>query len=547
MMIPRKIQFVWCWSVLLLTAPGSVLAAIPPPAPLPAVRTLAPGPVAASWDSLQKNYRCPEWFRDAKLGIWAHWSAQSVPEEGDWYGRNMYMQGLRQNESHVAHYGHPSEFGFMEIDHLWKADRWDPEKLMQLYADAGARYFVALANHEDNFDTYDSKYQAWNSVNVGPKRDIIGTWAKVARAHGLRFGVSNHSSHAWHWFQTAYGYDPEGPKAGVRYDAFRLTKADGAGKWWDGLDPRELYGIPAMVMPDGITTKQAARAWHDANNLPWTEDPPANDQRFTDKWFFRAQDLVDKYDPDFLYLDNTGLPLGQTGLDLAAHYYNSNLARHGKLDGVLTAKGLRDERRKAVTLDFERTMPAGLMDEPFEAGTCIGEWHYRRDVVYKTIGHVVRIFVDAVSKNGTFLLSIPIRGDGTIDDREAAVLKDLAKWTKVNGEGIFASRPWKVFGEGPTPVPRGRAGDAPLPYPSADFPFTTKAGRLYVFAMVPPAAALIVKSLGLAGENARPIASVALVGSDETLRWRQDNEALVIEKPERQPSADVVSFRVSFK
>ncbi len=529
-----------------LTAVG--FAAIPPPAPLPATHMVAPGPFAPAWESLEKNYHCPEWFRDAKLGIWAHWSAQCVPEQGDWYARNLYMQGLRQNEYHVAHYGDPADFGFMEIDHLWKAERWDPEKLMQLYVDAGARYFVALANHEDNFDTYDSKYQAWNAVNVGPQRDIIGTWAKVARAHGLRFGVSNHSSHAWHWFQTAYGYDPEGPKATLRYDAFRLTKADGQGKWWDGLDPRELYGLPAIVMPDGIVTKQDARAWHDAHTLPWTEDPPPRDPHFTDKWFFRAQDLIDKYDPDFLYLDNTGLPLGQAGLDVAAHYYNANVARHGgRLDGVLTAKGLKDERRHAVTLDFERVVPAGLMDEPFQASTCIGDWHYRRDIDYKTVGHVVRIFVDVVSKNGTFLLNIPQRGDGSIDDRELAILHGLANWTRVNGEGIFASRPWKKFGEGPTEVPRGRAGDSPVPYTPADFRFTTKDGKLYVFAMTPPTGAVTVKSLGLKAEFSRPIAAVALVGSDATMHWIQDDSTLTIDKPERLPSDDVISFRVTFK
>ena len=543
----EKFRLVGVTPALLLAAPAFVFAAIPPPAPLPAGHTLAPGPVAANWESLEKNYRCPDWFRDAKFGIWAHWSAQSVPEEGDWYGRNMYMQGLKQNESHVAHYGPPSEFGFMEIDHLWTAEKWDPEKLMQLYVDAGARYFVALANHEDNFDTYDSKYQAWNSVNVGPKRDIIGTWAKVARVHGLRFGVSNHSSHAWHWFQTAYGYDPEGPKAGVRYDAFRLTKADGVGKWWDGLDPRDLYGIPTFVMPDGITTKKDARDWHDKNDLPWTEDPPPKDPAFTEKWFFRAQDLVDKYDPDFFYLDNTGLPLGQAGLDIAAHYYNANIARHGKLDAVLTAKGLRDERRTAVTLDFERTVPAGLQEEPFQSSTCIGAWHYQRGQTYKTVGHVLRIFVDIVSKNGTFCLSIPMRGDGTIDEQELGVVQGIAKWNKVNGEGIFASRPWKIFGEGPTQIPRGRAGDAPIAYTSADFRFTTKDGKLYVFALTPPTEALTIKSLGASAEFSRPIASVALVGSDEALHWTQNADALTIEKPARLPSDDVVSFRVTFK
>ncbi len=517
--------------------------------PLPAVRTIAPGPFQPTWESLVANYQCPDWFRDAKLGIWAHWSAQCVPEEGDWYARSMYMQGNRQYEAHLAKYGHPSEFGFMEIDNLWKAEHWEPEKLMELYIDAGAKYFVALANHEDNFDTYDSRYHDWNAVRVGPHRDIVGTWAKIARAHGLRFGVSNHSSHAWHWFQTAYGYDAEGPKATLRYDAFTLTEADGKGKWWEGLDPRDLYGKPAIVIPDGFTTAKEVRDWHDKNDLPWTEDPPPNDPEFVDKWFFRAQDLVDKYDPDFLYLDNTELPLGQAGLDIAAHFYNANIARHGgKLDAVLTAKGLKPEHRGAVVQDFERSISnGGIQDRPFETDTCIGQWHYKKDIVYKTVGQVVRMFVDVVSKNGTLLLSIPQRGDGTIDDREVAFLHGLAAWNHVNGDGIFGSRPWLVFGEGPTQVPRGRAADAPIPYGPEDIRFTTKGGKLYIFLLAEPTGAIAVKSLGLAAPTGRHVKEIALVGSDETVRWQQDAAALHIEKPDRLPSADVISYRVTLE
>jgi alpha-L-fucosidase len=539
-----------CTATLLLAA--ALFVAVPPgPAaePLPAERKLAPGPFQPTWESLTANYQCPEWFRDAKLGIWAHWSAQCVPEEGDWYARNMYMQGNRQYDAHVAKYGHPSESGFMEIDHLWKADRWDPEKLMQLYVDAGAKYFVALANHEDNFDAYDSRYQDWNSVRVGPHRDIVGTWAKVARAHGLRFGVSNHSSHAWHWFQTAYGYDAEGPKAGVRYDAFRLTKADGKGKWWEGLDPRGLYGNPSTVIPDGITTKKAAREWHDANDLPWTEAPPPDDERFVNRWFFRLQDLIDKYDPDFLYLDNTELPLGQAGLDIAAHFYNANIARHGgKLDAVLTAKGVREVRRPAVVQDFERSVSnGGIQPRPFETGTCIGQWHYKKDITYKTVGQVVRTLVDVVSKNGTLLLSIPQRGDGTIDDREVAFLQGLAQWTKVNGEGIFGSRPWLVFGEGPTQVPRGRAGDNVIPYTAEDMRFTTKGGKLYLFLLAESTGPVAVKSLGLESPTGRRVKEIALVGSAESVRWQQAGVALTIEPPAVRPSADVISYRVTFE
>jgi alpha-L-fucosidase len=516
--------------------------------PLPAERQIAAGPFQPTWESLSAHYQCPEWFRDAKFGIWAHWSAQCVPEQGDWYARSMYIQGTAPYDYHVAHYGHPSEFGFMELDHRWKAEHWDPERLMELYIAAGAKYFVALANHEDNFDCYDSKYHAWNSVNVGPQRDIVGIWARVARAHGLPFGVSNHSSHAWHWFQTAYGYDAKGPRAGVRYDAYRLTTADGKGKWWDGLDPQDLYGGPRIVIPDGFTSMKVAQAWHDAHDLPWTEAPPPDDPHFVNAWFFRLQDLIDKYDPDFLYLDNTELPLGQAGLDIAAHFYNANIARHGgRLEAVLTAKGLRPEHRRALVQDWERSVGDGIQPHPFETDTCIGQWHYKKDIQYQTVGQVARILVDVVSKNGTLLLSIPQRGDGTIDEREVAFLQDMAAWMKVNGEGIFSSRPWKVYGEGPTQVPRGRAADQPLPYTQNDIRFTTRDGRLYVFVMAIPTEAIAVKSLGLAAGLAPPIAVVSLVGSNEPVRWKQDEDALRIEKPARMPSADVISFKVTFK
>jgi alpha-L-fucosidase len=517
-------------------------------APLPAGRRIAAGPFQATWDSLIDQYRCPEWFRDAKLGIWAHWSAQCVPGQGDWYARSMYLQGHKHYEYHVTHYGHPSEAGFMEIDHRWTADRWDPEALMQLYVAAGAKFFVALANHEDNFDCYDSKYHAWNSVNVGPRRDIVGTWARVARAHGLRFGVSNHSAHAWHWLQPAYGYDAEGPRAGVRYDAFRLTKADGKGRWWDGLDPQELYGRPSTVIPDGFTSKKAAQAWHDTNNLPWTELPPPHDQHFVDKWFFRLQDLIDHYRPDFLYLDDTELPLGQAGLDIAAHYYNQSMATHGgKLEAVLTAKGLSGAHRPAVVQAWERSVSGGLQAAPFETDTCIGQWHYQQDIHYKSVGQIVRTLVDVVSKNGTLLLSVPQRGDGTIDDREAAFLHGMARWIGVNGEGIFGSRPWTVFGEGPTEAPRGRAADDAIAYTPADLRFTTKDGQLYVFALALPTETLVVRALGRGAPTGRAVRDVALVGSAEVIRWRQDADALRIEKPAQWPSEEVVSFKIALQ
>jgi alpha-L-fucosidase len=528
--------------------PSTILGKTYETAPLPEIRTISKGPFEPTWESLIANYECPEWFRDAKFGIWAHWSAQCVPEQGDWYGRSMYIQGHPQYEYHVKTFGHPTEVGFMEIDHLWKADKWDSEALMDLYIEAGAKFFVALANHEDNFDCYDSKYHAWNSVNVGPMRDVVGTWAKVARKHGLRFGVSNHSTHSWHWLQPAYGYDAEGPLAGQRYDAYRLTKEEGKGKWWEGLDPQELYSKPSIVIPNGFTNAKAAQTWHDMNNLPWTELQPPNDAHFVNKWFFRLKDLIDSYEPDFLYLDNTEIPFGQVGLDIVAHYYNQSIADHsGKQESVLTAKGLSGAHRPAVTQAWERSVGGGIQEAPFETDTCIGQWHYKKDIDYKTAGQVMRILVDVVSKNGTLLLSIPQKGDGTIDDQERIVLKDLGKWMHINSEGIYGSRPWKTYGEGPTQTPRGRDADMPIPYTQEDMRFTTKDGFLYIYVLAVPETPIQVKTLGLSHRFTQAVKSISMLGSDEPIRWQQEDEFLSIECPNKLPCNEVITFKIAFK
>ena len=254
----------------------------------------ARGPVAASWQSLADHYRVPDWFRDAKLGLWAHWGPQSVPEQGDWYGRFLYMQGHPDYDHHLKTYGHPSVAGMKDIQNLWHAERWDPEALIARYVKAGAKYFMALACHHDNLDCFDSRYHNWNSLRVGPKRDVIGTWEPIVRRAGLKFGVSNHSSHAWHWYAPAYAYDPEGAMKGIRYDAFRLTREDGKGQWWEGLDPQELYAGRHFVAPDGLDTIDAMDKWHDANDGQWLETAPPNDPAYVTKWLLRQTDLVTK-------------------------------------------------------------------------------------------------------------------------------------------------------------------------------------------------------------------------------------------------------------
>ncbi|MBN1416009.1 MAG: alpha-L-fucosidase [Bacteroidales bacterium] len=505
-----------------------------------------------TWESFETHYQCPEWFRDAKFGIWSHWSAQCVPEAGDWYARNMYIQGWPQYDYHIAHYGHPSKFGFMEIDNLWKAENWDPEKLMELYKRAGAKYFVTLANHHDNFDNYNSKHHAWNSVNVGPKKDIVGTWEKIARKNGLFFGVSNHSSHAWHWFQTAYGYDGEGPLAGVRYDGATLTKADGKGKWWEGLDPQELYTGPTIVIPDGINGADSVAAWHKANNRPWNEDPPVNNPDFTEKWFLRCRDLIDSYHPDYIYFDNTGLPLGQTGLDIVAHYYNSSMQwNNGKLHAVATGKKLKGDQNKGIVEDRERGYAGEIMPRPWQTCTCIGDWHYNRETYnqnkYKTVQRVVHQLIDIVSKNGNLLLSIPMRGDGTIDELEIAFLEGMADWMEINGEAIFSTRPWKTFGEGPTQIKSGMFNERRIQFVPEDIRFTAKGETLYAFIMGwPENKDLVIKSLAKRSLflQDKDITAVSMLGCNDPVTWNQDEQGLAVQLPEKAPCEHAVTLKI---
>jgi alpha-L-fucosidase len=520
---------------------------------------ITPGPFKPAWDSLAGGYHCPEWFRDAKFGIWAHWSAQCVPEHGDWYARDLYLEGTKDYILQVKERGHPSQSGFMEIDNAWKAEKWDPEKLMALYKRAGAKYFVALANHHDNFDAYDSKYQPWNSVNLGPKKDIVGIWARVARENGLRFGVSNHSSHAWHWFQPAYGHDVEGPLAGVPYDAGRLTKADGKGTWWDGLDPQDLYGGLRMPMPDNLKTAQEAIAWHKQNDGHWYESIPPNDHGYSAKWFLRAQDLVDKYHPDLLYFDDTELPLGKYGLAIAAHYYNASAASHdGRVEVVLNAKHMQPEHAAAVVGDIERGVSETIRPEPWQTDTCIGSWHYDRAIFtehrYKTTGQVVRMLADIVSKNGNLLLSVPVRGTGEIDEDEVAFLQGMAAWMDVNQEAIFGTRPWRVYGEGPSTIEHAEKGTfggtrdvRKQPYTSADIRFTKKGDVVYAILLAwPTDQAALIKTMADHGAEmeGRGISEVSLLGSSETLKWTRDTTGLHVALPKTPPCEHAFVLKV---
>ena len=498
-----------------------------------------------SWESLVAGYNAPEWFRDAKFGIWAHWSAQCVPEFGDWYARKMYLQGDAVYDHHLRTYGHPADNGFIEMYPRWKAEKFDPDRLLELYVKAGAKYFVALANHHDNFDTYNSKYHAWNSVRLGPKKDIVGLFAKAARQRGLKFGVSNHSAHTWHWFQTAYGYDPEGPRKGQRYDAFKLSRAMGRGKWWADLDPQELYGGRVMPMPDGIASIAEANAWHDKHDYVWDENVPAANPAFAKSWLLRCKDLIDSYQPDLIYFDNTGLPLGQYGLDIAAYYYNAAARWHGKPDVVINGKNLPPDRCKALVNDMERGLRSNIEPFPWQTDTCIGDWHYSRPLYeangYRSADYVIHVLCDVVAKNGNLLLSIPVRGDGSIDEKEEAIVEGIASWMARFSEAIYGTRPWMVSGEGPTVVAAGQFSEGNTkPFTAADIRYTTKAGALYAMTLGRPETGRITLTSIKQGQVSR----VEVVGTPAPLAFRQDAAGLHVELPAAASHAYGIALKI---
>jgi len=520
---------------------------------------IVPGKFQPTWQSLSQ-YQVPEWFQDRKFGIWAHWGPQCEAEDGDWYARYMYVEGSGQNRFHVQHYGPPSQFGFKDVIHEWKAQNWDPDKLIALYKRAGAQYFFALANHHDNFDNWDSKYQPWNSVQVGPHKDIIGGWAKAARAQGLPFGISVHAAHAWSWYEVAQGSDKKGPKAGVPYDG-KLTKADGRGKWWDGLDPQDLYAQNHTPSPGFENASSIHARWN------WGNGVSQPDLAYCQKFYNRTADLIKKYRPDLLYFDDTSLPLwpvSDAGLKIAADFYNTNLAKSGgRSEGVIFGKILDDEEKKCIVWDIERGVPNSTLPYAWQTDTCIGGWHYDRATyernLYKTANTVIHMLVDIVSKNGNLLLNIPVRGDGTIDDKEVHVLEGIAAWMDVNKEAIFSTRPWKTFGEGPASdgvalssqgfnEGRGKA------FTNQDMRYTvSKDGHtLYAFALGwPTGGTAVFKSLGTAANLLdRSIAGVTLLGNQGNVSWKQTADGLEITGIPSAPgsdAADAAVFKIALK
>ncbi len=515
---------------------------------------LAPSssPFQPTWDSLAQ-YQTPDWYRDAKFGLWAHWGPQCQPERGDWYARGMYEEGSDQYKFHVAKYGHPSKFGFKDVINEWKAEEWNPDELLALYKKAGAKYFVCLANHHDNFDLYDSSHQAWNSTRLGPKKDLVGGWAKATKKQGLRFGVSVHAAHTWSWLETAQRADKNGPLAGVPYDG-KITTADGQGKWWQGYDPQALYAQNHPLSENSQDNGMIHKQWNWGNGVT----PPSKE--YCEKFYNRTIELLDKYEPDVVYFDDTALPLwpvNDAGLRIAAHMYNTSAQRHGgRNEAVILGKILTPEQRKCLVWDIERGQSNQIETLPWQTCTCIGQWHYDRRIYdnhgYKSAQTVIHTLIDVVSKNGNLLLSVPVRGNGTIDDQERAVVEGIAAWMQVNGESIYGTRPWKLFGEGPAQEnaaalsAQGFNEGKGKPFGAEDIRYVTKGKTLFATALGWPAnGRLLLKSLALGGpHHSGKVKQVELLGAPGKLKFEHTKEGLVVVLPTQKPNAIAYALKI---
>jgi alpha-L-fucosidase len=473
---------------------------------------VAAGAYSPDWKAMSQRYIVPAWWRDAKFGAWAHWDPQAMPEAGDWYSRGMYQEGHPQYDFHVKHFGHPSEYGYKDICHNWVIDRWKPDELMDLYIEMGARYFMAMGVHHDNFDCWDSAYQPWNSVRVGPKVDVVGTWEKAARQHGMRFGIGFHASPPRTWGQfmpVRYTSDKKGPKQGVPYDALQ-TIADGKGKWWEGMDPVDLYG-PV----------------HNARNPLLSP--------FANQFMWRVDDAVTKYHPDVIYFDeaagDTLLDLGvKMGLGflappLVANYYNKSLKwNDGKMDVVINLKcvgGKYNSFKKtpelipiverALVKSTEADIEPEIMPYSFQTETTIQDWHYKTGQHYIDAKSLVQSLMENVSRNGTMLLNLTQRGRGDLDPEVIQIAKDIGAWLKVNGEAVYASRPFEVCEENANAVC-----------------YTRNNGNVYAALMNWTNGPITLKALRAGGATLGKVSKVELLGSDVVLTFVQDDQGLTV-------------------
>ncbi|MGB8215101.1 MAG: alpha-L-fucosidase [Anaerolineales bacterium] len=469
-------------------------------------KCISAGPFRADWDSLSA-FQIPAWYQDGKFGIFIHWGVYSVPAFGsEWYPRNMYQQGTPEFDHHIATYGPQRKFGYKDFIPLFKADKFDPRFWADLFQKAGARFVVPVAEHHDGFQMYDSALSSWNAARMGPKRDVIGELAGAVREKGLVFGYSNHRAEHFFFFD-----------GGLKFDS-------------DVNDPgaADFYGPP-----------------HPApRELSDLEDARPTKEHMED-WLARNCELVEKYQPQLVWFDwwIQNLAFKPYLKKFAAYYYNQ--AATWNKEVAINYKFQAFEKGTAV-FDVERGQLADIAPYFWQTDTSISKnsWGYIHGQDYKSAEAILCDLIDIVSKNGALLLNIGPRSDGTIPEPEQAILEEIGKWLSINGEAVYGTRPWQVFGEGPTEVVAGSFNDTKrTPFTGEDIRFTKNGDTLYATVLKwPESGHVLVKSL-VAGHA--QIAKVDLLGNPSQLKWNLSNKGLEIDLTNCEPSQYPVTFRIS--
>ncbi len=473
--------------------------------------TLASGKYEPTWESLSQ-YQIPDWYIDAKFGIFIHWGPYCVPAFGnEWYPRRMYLKDDPAFEHHRQTWGDHQEFGYKDFIPMLTAENFDATEWAQLFKDAGARFVMPVAEHHDGFPMYDSDLTDWCASKMGPKRDICGELADAVRARDMVFAVSSHRAEHW-WF----------------FDGGRLFPSDVQDPANDGL-----YGPAVVASKD----KNNRADWKDKD---WTPRP---DAKFLEDWLARCCELVDKYQPQVVWFDWW---IEQVVFEpylqrFAAYYYNRG-EEWGK--GVAINHKYDSYPEGTAVFDIERGQLSDVRKFFWQNDTSVSKnsWGYISNHDYKSAGDIIADLVDIVSKNGALLLNVGPRADGTIPQTEQDMLREIGRWLQVNGEGIYETRPWQVFGEGPTPVPEGAFTDtAREAFTAADVRFTQKGNTLYAFLLAYPQGQALIESLG---SGSADIAAVRMLGADDAISWTQDGEGLRLSVPAQPPCDYVCAYAI---
>jgi alpha-L-fucosidase len=468
----------------------------------------AQGPFQPAWQSL-KAYEIPDWYKDAKFGIFIHWGVYSVPAYlYEWYPRHMYLEGSDTYKHHVATYGPPDKFGYKDFIPMMKYENYDPAEYAQLFVEAGAKFVVPVAEHHDGFAMYETALNRWNAKDMGPKRDVTGELADAVRGRGLVFGLSSHRAEHF-WF----------------FDGGRKLPSD-------VQDPEyaDFYG-PAEPGPED---------WHNTGERPPSDDYMAD-------WLARTCELVDKYQPQLIWFDwwIQNLAWKPYLQEFAAYYYNRG-AEWGK--GVAINYKYDAFEEGTAVFDVERGQLAGIRPQLWQNDTSVSKssWGYTHNQDYKSVDSLVDDLVDIVSKNGALLLNIGPKPDGAIPDEEQAILRSIGQWLTVNGEAIYGTAPWHTFGEGPTEVTEGAFTDTNRPeFTGKDIRFTVKGDTLYAIALAWPGNALTIQSLASGAAEAGQVTAVQLLGHDAPLAFEQTAAGLHVSLPPAPAGNYAFTFKIT--